>query len=179
MPRFTRPEPAPAAAARPGPAAEPAEVERRLRAARGARRARIETVTRPGPTGESNRLTVLGRGVVLCLGPDAASAAEQARVARESGCGAVEVAPGACGPSAVDGVLPRAALETLAGFDAVALWSDEADLRAVRRALAARAGPLIPLLAEGDLAERCRIERHLCVDTTASGGNATLLAQAG
>ena len=177
VPRFTRPEPVPAAAARPGPAADPVEVERRLHAARGG--ARLRTTTQPGPTGESNRLTVLGRGVVLCLGPDAASAAEQARIARENGCGAVEVAPGASGPSAVDGVLPRAALETLHGFDAVALWSDEADLRAARRALAARPGPLIPLLAEGDLAERCRIERHLCVDTTASGGNATLLAQAG
>ncbi len=177
VPRFTRPEPVPAAAARPGPAADPAEVERRLDAARGG--GRLRTVTQPGPTGESNRLTVLGRGVVLCLGPDAASAAEQARIARENGCGAVEVAPGASGPGAVEGVLPRAALETLRGFDAVALWAEKADLRAARRALAARPGPLIPLLAEADLAERCRIERHVCVDTTASGGNATLLAQAG
>ena len=177
VPRFTRPEPAPPAPARPGPAADPAEVERRLAAARGdGARARLRTTTQPGPTGESNRLSVFGRGVVLCLGPDAASAAEQARAAREGGCGAVEVAPGSAG---MDGVLPRAALETLRGLDAVALWGDEADMRAARAALAARPGPLIPLLAENDLAERCRIERHLCVDTTASGGNATLLAQAG
>jgi RHH-type proline utilization regulon transcriptional repressor/proline dehydrogenase/delta 1-pyrroline-5-carboxylate dehydrogenase len=42
-----------------------------------------------------------------------------------------------------------------------------------------RDGPILPLLCEADMADRCRIERHLSVDTTASGGNAALLAGAG
>jgi RHH-type proline utilization regulon transcriptional repressor/proline dehydrogenase/delta 1-pyrroline-5-carboxylate dehydrogenase len=73
-------------------------------------------------------------------------------------------------------VLPRGALEHLRGVDLVALWSDARDLRAARRALAARDGALIGLACGADLAARCRIERHICVDTTAAGGNAALLA---
>ena len=162
----------------PGPAVDSSEAQRLLDAARPAG-APLGVATMPGPTGESNRLTLLGRGVVLCLGPDAEAAEAQATLARESGCAAVRIAPGAGGPSSLDGVLPRGALATLRGVDVVALWGEGEDLRAARRALAAREGKIVPLLAEDDLAERCRIERHLCIDTTASGGNATLLAEAG
>jgi RHH-type proline utilization regulon transcriptional repressor/proline dehydrogenase/delta 1-pyrroline-5-carboxylate dehydrogenase len=52
-------------------------------------------------------------------------------------------------------------------------------LRPMRAALAARDGALLPLLAEADFARWVVIERHLCIDTTASGGNAALLASAG
>jgi len=47
------------------------------------------------------------------------------------------------------------------------------------KALAARAGRVIPLATGQDLAAKCRLERHICIDTTAAGGNATLLAEAG
>ena len=43
-------------------------------------------------------------------------------------------------------------------------------------ALAARDGALVGLACGADLAARCRIERHICIDTTAAGGNAALLA---
>src|SRR5690606_14945465 len=49
----------------------------------------------PGPTGESNTLYVHPRGVVLCLGPDEASAREQAELALARGNGVLVVAPGA------------------------------------------------------------------------------------
>ena len=49
----------------------------------------------------------------------------------------------------------------------------------MRAALARRSGPILPLIAEQDAPERYVLERHLCVDTTAAGGNASLLAQAG
>ncbi len=76
------------------------------------------------------------------------------------------------------GFLERRYLTSLEGFAAVALWSVEEDLRAARLALAERAGPIVPLCCEADLAARCRVERHVCVDTTAAGGNASLLSAA-
>ena len=48
-------------------------------------------------------------------------------------------------------------------------------LRGYRVALAARDGALIPLLSEGDFSRWLTHERHVCVDTTAAGGNAQLL----
>ncbi len=137
----------------------------------------LSSISLPGPTGESNRLSIHGRGLILCLGPTADFAIRQARQVRGAGCRAVMVAPGAEGTWAVDGILPAEALTELRSIDAVALWSD--DLSAVRRALAAREGQIVPLLAEDDLDERCVLERHICVDTTAAGGNARLLAQSG
>ncbi len=133
----------------------------------------------PGPTGESNRLTLHGRGVVLCLGPTARAAEIQARAARAMGAAPVLVAPGLRGPDAIDGVLPRAALTTLRGIAAVILWSHDEDMRVAAQALAAREGPIVPLVSARDPAPWCMIERHLCIDTTAAGGNVRLLAAAG
>jgi len=130
----------------------------------------------PGPTGESNRLSVYGRGTVLCLGPGAEAAREQATIALANGCYAVAVAPGLGLAEGINGQLDPAALTDLAGIDLVAFWGDEAASRTLRRALAARKGRLIGLASGHDLAERCRLERHVCIDTTAAGGNASLLA---
>jgi RHH-type proline utilization regulon transcriptional repressor/proline dehydrogenase/delta 1-pyrroline-5-carboxylate dehydrogenase len=140
------------------------------------RRPRLSAQLLPGPTGESNQLATYGRGTVLCLGPTPDAAAEQARIARQNGCAALQVVPGAEGPSAINGFLNRADLAGLLHVDLVALWSDSADQQAARRALAQRSGALIPLVTEQDFAERCHLERHICVDTTAAGGNAALLA---
>jgi RHH-type proline utilization regulon transcriptional repressor/proline dehydrogenase/delta 1-pyrroline-5-carboxylate dehydrogenase len=43
--------------------------------------------------------------------------------------------------------------------------------------LAQRDGVILPLITEADFADRCHLERHVCIDTTAAGGNAALLAQ--
>ncbi|SLN36727.1 Bifunctional protein PutA [Pseudoruegeria aquimaris] len=174
--RFTRPESAPAAEA--GPAGGTVEVGAVQAAIDDAGRQGgllLRTESLPGPTGESNRLSVFGRGTVLCLGPGLAAAQEQARIARAEGCAAVVVAPGA----ALDGHLAPEALEHLAGVSVVAFWGDEQEARAYRQALARRDGPMIPLVTATDLPARCRLERHVCVDTTAAGGNAALLASAG
>ena len=134
---------------------------------------KLGTVELPGPTGESNRLTYYPRGTILCLGPKIEDAKKQAAIAEKQGCEFLIACPQA---DELDGVIKRSDLSTLMGFDAVALWSDEADLRAVRKALATRSGPLIPLIAQYDMEEQCKISRHVCIDTTASGGNASLLA---
>ncbi len=133
------------------------------------------TDDRPGPTGECNRLSLFARGTILCLGPTAADARKQMDIAREHGCTAVGIAPGLRGPMTCDGFLDRAALPDLNGFDAVALWSERDDLTRVRRCLAGREGPFIPLIPFAQMGQDCLRERHLCVDTTAAGGNATLL----
>ncbi|MDE2792709.1 MAG: bifunctional proline dehydrogenase/L-glutamate gamma-semialdehyde dehydrogenase PutA [Paracoccaceae bacterium] len=140
--------------------------------------AELESVILPGPTGESNRFSLYGRGVILCLGPTAAQAARQAQTAAECGCRAVAVAPGVTANVGIDGKLHSSDLLRLSGFDAVAFWGEASALRDIRRALAARSGRLIALMAESDMAERCRLERHVCADVTAAGGNASLLAQA-
>ncbi len=131
----------------------------------------------PGPTGESNRLAIWPRGLILCLGPSLDDALGQAGTARRTGCPAVIIAPGAIGPGCIDGVLNRAHLTELEGFDVVALASDDADLRLARIALARRPGKIIPLCASDNLEQYCVVERHTCIDTTAAGGNATLLSE--
>jgi RHH-type proline utilization regulon transcriptional repressor/proline dehydrogenase/delta 1-pyrroline-5-carboxylate dehydrogenase len=175
VPRFLKADVI-AHASQAGKPADVSAVQARLDQLAGLELARLSVVALPGPTGESNRLSTFGRGTVLCLGPTAADASEQVRIARDNGCHALAVAPGIAPALGVDGVLPRGALEHLRGVDLVALWSDARDVAAVRRALASREGALIGLACGADMAARCRIERHICIDTTAAGGNAALLA---
>jgi len=142
----------------------------------------------PGPTGESNALSIHPRGIVLCLGPDEASARRQAELALAHGNGVVVVAPGATGIAndlgadgsiigGVDKRLSPAAIEAGLNVDAICHFGTDEALRPWRQALSRREGAIIPLVyAEGD-APRLIIERHVCIDTTASGGNAELLAR--
>ncbi len=164
------------------PDREPADVgivQSLLAAASRPQTAPVRSAAMPGPTGESNRLTYWPRGTVLCLGPTAADASRQAEIAETAGCAAVRVAQGVSGPNACAGFLPRATLTELRHIGAVALWSDAEDLSQARRALAARTGPIIPLLTTDDFGGRCLLERHLCIDITAAGGNAALFAEVG
>ena len=141
----------------------------------------------PGPTGENNHLTNHARGVVLCLGPDLETARLQAAAALVQGNAVVLVAPGVnditrqlqelgVPVQGIDGVLNPDALTKASGFDAVVSSADEEALRLYRQALANRESVLLPLITEVDSPERFVIERHLCVDTTAAGGNASLIA---
>ena len=143
----------------------------------------------PGPTGESNRLSFAPRGIVLCLGPGVEAARVQLATARDAGNGAVVVAEGAEAAFAseasdslavvLDGQVLPDTLATLDGIAAVACSADRDVLAAMRLALAVRPGPILPLITESGAPERYVLERHVCVDTTAAGGNALLLAQAG
>lgn len=64
------------------------------------------------------------------------------------------------------------------GFDAVAWFGDDQSLRPIRVALSRRPGAILPLLHSPAEGGRLLLERHLCIDTTAAGGNTTLMAQA-
>ncbi|MCP5088661.1 MAG: bifunctional proline dehydrogenase/L-glutamate gamma-semialdehyde dehydrogenase PutA [Rhodobacteraceae bacterium] len=152
-----------------GEATDAAELSARLIAAGSRPAISLGTISLPGPTGESNQLSRFGRGTVLCLGPSAEDIATQKQAANLAGCS----------PVVVDGHLDREALGGLEELDAVILWSDLTDQKAARKALAARDGAIIPLICEANPAPRLHLERHICVDTTAAGGNAALLADVG
>ena len=141
----------------------------------------------PGPTGESNTLTNHARGTVLCLGPDKETAIEQMVMALAQGNKAVVIAPGVSDTVdraakaglpvvGVEGQLEPDALETVKGFEAAVSCGEHSVLKPYRQALRKRDGALLPLITEHKLDQRYVIERHLCVDTTAAGGNASLIA---
>jgi len=149
---------------------------------------RLSPLDLPGPTGESNRLSFAPRGVVLCLGPGATAARAQLTTALDAGNTVVVVVEGATAALAslaadprivlLDGQVDPESLATMDGIAAVACGAEHDVLRAMREALARRPGPILPLIAEPAAVERYVLERHVCVDTTAAGGNASLLAQA-
>ncbi|WP_287886221.1 MULTISPECIES: bifunctional proline dehydrogenase/L-glutamate gamma-semialdehyde dehydrogenase PutA [Paracoccus] len=163
MPRFFAPA---APSAVPGTWQGPADEARLRGALADASPKKIDERLMPGPTGELNRLTAHTRAPILCLGPG-----EQAVAAQVV---AVEVLGGQA--VGADGALPPEALTRLPQLSAVLWWGDEAQGRAHAQALAAREGEIVQLItAMPDLAHIAH-ERHLCVDTTAAGGNAALLA---
>ena len=147
----------------------------------------------PGPTGESNHLSLHGRGIALCLGDgdggDAVLVA-QAFVALAAGnalalpalpAGAVIHAALRAGGieralvALVHDTGPRALIEAFPELGVVVFDGDAPRAAALRCALAARPGRRVPLLALADGVDPFATERVVSIDTTASGGNATLL----
>ena len=136
-----------------------------------------------GPTGEANQLMLEPRGLVLSLGPTPEALVAQVVQALAFGNQVLAIAPGAArtlralagpGLTVFDGQLDPAALDDLP-VDLVAWAGPPEDLR---RALARRPGPIVPLVdAVIHPVGYCR-EVSVCIDTTAAGGNASLLAEA-
>ncbi|WP_372801263.1 bifunctional proline dehydrogenase/L-glutamate gamma-semialdehyde dehydrogenase PutA [Paracoccus seriniphilus] len=120
----------------------------------------------PGPTGELNRLVMVTRPPILCLGPGAATARAQVRAVEALGGQAV----------AVPGALSAEELGRIEGISAAIWWGDQEQARSYAAALAAQSGPILPLITSMPDQAHIAHERHLCVDTTAAGGNAALLA---
>ncbi len=143
----------------------------------------------PGPTGEANTLTLFPRGRVFCLGPDGDTLLAQAIQALAAGNAVLAVAPGA--PAALQPLLgkglPIAAIDGTPDpvesrsldIDVVAFSGQQEVARTIRQVLAARSGPIVPLVSEVLNPAAYAHERAVCVDTTAAGGNASLLAGAG
>ncbi len=144
-----------------------------------------------GPTGESNRLSLHGRGVILSAG---AKAVEFAAIALLTGNAVLLMEASAETKAlvaatekakllkdlvfAVDGPLNPEMVTSLPSLAGAALTEDVYDLQSYRLALAGRTGAIIPLITgAGGLDWRSYVsERALCIDTTASGGNTKLLA---
>jgi RHH-type proline utilization regulon transcriptional repressor/proline dehydrogenase/delta 1-pyrroline-5-carboxylate dehydrogenase len=143
----------------------------------------------PGPTGEANQLRLVPRGIVLALGPDPEALLAQTVLALGTGNRVLAAATGAddaiaplraagAPVAAVGGGVAPALLARLP-VDAVALARAAPGFAAVRRALAGREGPILPLVSRLDRPAEFALERTLTVDTTAAGGNAELMARSG
>ncbi|WBU56059.1 bifunctional proline dehydrogenase/L-glutamate gamma-semialdehyde dehydrogenase PutA [Paracoccus sediminicola] len=152
--------------AQPGGFGGKADAKAVQKALNDAAEADISETLMPGPTGELNRLMTVTRPPLLCLGPGREAVAAQVKAVQTLGGHTVPV----------NGDLAPEALTTLTGFSAAIWWGDADQARAYAQALASRDGEIKALItALPDLAHVAH-ERHLCVDTTAAGGNAALLA---
>jgi RHH-type transcriptional regulator, proline utilization regulon repressor / proline dehydrogenase / delta 1-pyrroline-5-carboxylate dehydrogenase len=105
----------------------------------------------------------------LCMGPGTATATEQARAVSALGGDTLELT----------GQIDIASLAEGPSYGGILWWGDAETARAIEQALAKRDGPIVPLIRGLPDTAHVRAERHLCVDTTASGGNAKLLGAAG
>ncbi len=142
----------------------------------------------PGPTGEQNSLSLVPRGHLILAG-DAANLADQICICFASGnTGAVpQEMRDAAQKILVNFEGHGLQLEKIISISTTALDSllegkydgvvaDGHDREAIAVLLANRPGAIIPLLSANDDPERYYHERTLTIDTTAAGGNASLLA---
>ncbi|MCC5777675.1 bifunctional proline dehydrogenase/L-glutamate gamma-semialdehyde dehydrogenase PutA [Nitratireductor sp. B36] len=140
----------------------------------------------PGPTGEANTLMLTPRGRALCLGADEEVLLAQVVQALSTGNTVLAVHPEArrilkpllgqgLPLEAADGTISPEDL-TVLSVGVVAANGDAEWLKTLRRALAAREGAIVPLIVEPIYPAAYAHERAICVDTTAAGGNASLLA---
>src|SRR5690606_22485809 len=168
-----------------------------------AARARAEFATPmdlPGPTGESNRLSLRGRGVFACISPwnfplsifagqvTAALAAGNAAIAKPAeqtplvAAEAVRLLHEAGVPEDVvlllpgDGLTAGAPLVADARVSGVVFTGSTETAWAINRALAARDGPIVPLIAETGgqnalIADSSALLEQLVVDVLASAFN--------
>ncbi|HEX8012933.1 MAG TPA: bifunctional proline dehydrogenase/L-glutamate gamma-semialdehyde dehydrogenase PutA [Casimicrobiaceae bacterium] len=136
----------------------------------------------PGPTGESNMLSLHPRGRVACVADREEDLRAQVALAAASG----NVALLGRSPAAeriakqVKACCEFVADALAVSPDAVLLAGSEARALDIAQALAAREGAIVPLLRvdadhPGD-ALRLVCERTVTINTTASGGNASLLS---
>ncbi|MEL7261280.1 MAG: bifunctional proline dehydrogenase/L-glutamate gamma-semialdehyde dehydrogenase, partial [Pseudomonadota bacterium] len=123
----------------------------------------------PGPTGEANTLHHRAKTPILCAGPGDENISQQ--MAAVHALGGTALRPQREVTSDMLGTGPD--------HGGVLWWGDADTARAFERALAARTGPIIPLITDAPTRADVLTEWHLCVDTTAAGGNAALLGQYG
>jgi RHH-type proline utilization regulon transcriptional repressor/proline dehydrogenase/delta 1-pyrroline-5-carboxylate dehydrogenase len=121
----------------------------------------------PGPTGERNSYSLEPRGTIACTGPGEEARKRQAEIARRAGNTVIEAAPG---EPAFDAALARDEIDAIMADGLPREW---------REKLAGKPGRRIPLVSsDGELA-MLYSEWSVAEDTTASGGNTSLLSQVG
>ena len=136
-----------------------------------------------GPTGETNTLYLRPRGRVACIAATETELAEQARVATATGNIALLAASAsATRVGAMAGIRCELVPDPLAAEPDAVLFAGTATAEAeLRRTLAARPGAIVALVVAesgGYDATRLVSERTVTINTTASGGNASLLSLA-
>jgi RHH-type proline utilization regulon transcriptional repressor/proline dehydrogenase/delta 1-pyrroline-5-carboxylate dehydrogenase len=146
-----------------------------------------EVTKLPGPTGEDNTLRLCPRDVILCFGGDTIEQTCQ-QVSRALAAGASVLLADerllAAVPPEAWSQLPAGLVQKVT-YEAGLAWINlevdgivaDGSKRAEVSALnCRRPGPILPTLSGGDPIERFFHERTLTIDTTAAGGNASLLA---
>jgi RHH-type proline utilization regulon transcriptional repressor/proline dehydrogenase/delta 1-pyrroline-5-carboxylate dehydrogenase len=138
-------------------------------------------VTLPGPTGETNTLWLVPRGRVACLGTTEKALRAQADIAHSAGNVALLSRSPLAERIATDcGTRCEIVDDALAASPDAVLAADASTASAARRRLAETDGALVPVIiadAAGRYdASRLVVERTLTINTTASGGNASLLS---
>ena len=142
----------------------------------------------PGPTGERNTLSFVPRGRVLCAASQLGTLLNQLAAAFATGNKALlmqthaELLP-ADMPPEVRAAVDVVAQNELQHVPLQLALADAVQLRSLAVMLAERDGALIPLVESNDIAPislwRLVAERALCVNTTAAGGNASLMTLGG
>ncbi len=148
---------------------------------------RHASIALPGPTGETNTQTFAGRGRMLCLASDEAALLHQLAALFATDNRAVlgdnmvsRLLLGSLPPE-LRGAIGLQAAGDYSGLAGVLCDADDGVATAIARQLAASPGALIPLFRPGRQsglypAYRMLAERVLTVNTTAAGGNTTLMA---
>ena len=138
----------------------------------------------PGPTGESNELSYQAKGTALCLGPSSADALIQTIIALALGNSAISLISQENYSSLIklgfdkDNIFrlingPSSNLFNIKQYDTILYFGD---LMSVERELENRREEIIPIMNSVYEPWQLVNERAVTVDTTASGGNANLLA---
>ena len=142
------------------------------------------TLALPGPTGERNTLSFAARGAILCAASNIGTLLNQLAAVLATGNTAVVVARARdlIPPSLPE--LVRNAMQVVDNIDAtqstfqIALVETSLS-HALRPVLAARGGALVSVIETSEEHSiplwRLVAERALCVNTTAAGGNASLM----
>jgi RHH-type proline utilization regulon transcriptional repressor/proline dehydrogenase/delta 1-pyrroline-5-carboxylate dehydrogenase len=146
------------------------------------------TLALPGPTGERNTLSFTARGAVVCHAATQAGLLNQLAAVLATGNQAVIVPQSVKNANdIVPGDLPAAVKARIAAVGALESFQGDFQLAlvetplvaAVRESMAARDGALVGIIEtdEGGAIPVWRLlaERALCVNTTAAGGNASLM----
>ena len=142
----------------------------------------------PGPTGETNTLTHIARGVLLSAADDIDTSCSHIASSLASGHALIVIGDDALitpWTKALTEIglppdlLQCASLEAVFSLimsDINGVISDGQYQEAIAACLCEREGPILPLLSVKSDPERFFVERTRSIDTTAAGGNATLLA---
>jgi RHH-type transcriptional regulator, proline utilization regulon repressor / proline dehydrogenase / delta 1-pyrroline-5-carboxylate dehydrogenase len=146
------------------------------------------TLVLPGPTGERNTLSFAPRGNVLCEAASSGALLNQFAAVFATGNAACVTADAA---RAVPAGLPHSVRNAISIIDRIdyndtdlhVALVETSQANAARTALAARDGALVPVVETTDDGVvplwRLVAERALCVNTTAAGGNASLMTLGG
>ena len=131
-----------------------------------------EGLVLPGPTGESNHWRTAVRSPVLIIDNASGACNDVEKMAVSLGCKTQRI-PESEAQTTLHNVIKRDGIAAV-----IAPASSAKQILHYRLQMAQSDGALIPLLDSMNDPSRLLMERHVCIDTTAAGGNASLLGDA-